>query len=154
MIPGKVNIQEEYLDFIPDSKIKNVNTILNNQFEDINQQKHIQGNQMENLNNIAKPLSELTQKTEEDRKIQQIQQRQTQSDYLLYLLTVITALLLLGSVIIFTIKVNITLKKQTVQNTNKQKEEECPLQPLTTVIENPSEENSNPPMYPKLKMDF
>ena len=44
--------------------------------------------------------------------------------------------------------------RKEINTQTKQKEEECPLQPLTTVIENPSEENSNPPMYPKLKMDF
>lgn len=96
----------------------------------------------------------MTEKTE-DRKIQQIKQRQKQSDYLLYSLVVVTTLLLLESVIFFTIKVNVTLIEGTIQNADKQKkEEECPLQPTTIVIANPIEKDNNQPMYPKLKIDF
>lgn len=34
---------------------------------------------MEDLNSIAKPLSEITEKSERDRKMQQISQKQTQN---------------------------------------------------------------------------
>ncbi|KAL4100898.1 hypothetical protein QTP88_020923 [Uroleucon formosanum] len=94
LIPGEVNFQEEYLDFIPDSKINNINTLLENQLSDEIQYKNIQGNQMEDLNSIAKPLSEITEKSERNRKMQQIRQKQTQNDYLLYFMT---TLILLGS---------------------------------------------------------
>ncbi|KAL4100900.1 hypothetical protein QTP88_020925 [Uroleucon formosanum] len=148
----EVNFQEEYLDFIPDSKINNINTLLENQLSDEIQYKNIQGNQMEDLNSIAKPLSEITEKSERNRKMQQIRQKQTQNDYLLYFMT---TLILLGSVVFITIKIKITIKKQQVQNVDKQKkEEELPLQPTTTVVEKPVEEDTNPQVYPKLKMDF
>ncbi|KAL4148882.1 hypothetical protein QTP88_003027 [Uroleucon formosanum] len=152
LIPGEVNFQEEYLDFIPDSKINNINNLLENQLNDEIQYKNIQGNQMEDLNNIAKPLSEISEKSERNRKMQQIRQKQTQNDYFLYFMTI---LILLGSVIFITIKINITIKKRQIQNADKQKkEEELPLQPTTTVVEKPVEENTNPQLYPKLKIDF
>ncbi|KAL4153886.1 hypothetical protein QTP88_001719 [Uroleucon formosanum] len=152
LIPGEVNFQEEYLDFIPDSKINNINTLLENQLSDEIQYKNIQGNQMEDLNSIAKPLSEITEKSERNRKMQQIRQKQTQNDYLLYFMT---TLILLGSIVFITIKIKITIKKRQVQNADKQKkEEELLLQPTTTVVEKPVEEDTNPQVCPKLKMDF
>lgn len=135
LIPGEVNFQEEYLDLIPDSKINNINTLMENQLNDESQYKNIQGNQMEDLNNIAKPLREITEKSEGDRKMQQIRKKQIQSDYLLYFMT---TLILLGSVIFITIKINIIIKRRQIQNADKQeKEEELPLQP-TTVVEKTS----------------
>lgn len=65
-----------------------------------------------------------------------------------------TTLILLGSIIFVTIKINITIKKRQVQNADKQKKEELPLQPTTTVVEKPVEKDTNPQLYPKLKMDF
>ncbi|KAL4105353.1 hypothetical protein QTP88_020596 [Uroleucon formosanum] len=94
---------------------------------------------------IAKPLSEITEKSERNRKMQQIRQKQTQNDYLLYFMT---TLILLGSVVFITIKIKITIKKWQVQNADKQKkEEELPLQPTTTVVEKPVEEDTNPQVY-------
>ncbi|KAL4156142.1 hypothetical protein QTP88_000177 [Uroleucon formosanum] len=77
--------------------------------------------------------------------MQQIRQKQTQNDYLLYFMT---TLILLGSVVFITIKIKITIKKRQVQNADKQKkEEELPLQPTTTVVEKPVEEDTNPQVY-------
>ncbi|KAL4107124.1 hypothetical protein QTP88_000134 [Uroleucon formosanum] len=111
LIPGEVNFQEEYLDFIPDSRNK--------------QYKYFTGKSI--------------------KKMQQIRQKQTQNDYLLYFMT---TLILLGSVVFITIKIKITIKKRQVQNADKQKkEEELPLQPTTTVVEKPVEEDTNPQVY-------
>ncbi|KAL4136288.1 hypothetical protein QTP88_007836 [Uroleucon formosanum] len=87
----------------------------------------------------------IREKSERNRKMQQIRQKQTQNDYLLYFMT---TLILLGSVVFITIKIKITIKKRQVQNADKQKkEEELPLQPTTTVVEKPVEEDTNPQVY-------
>jgi large-conductance mechanosensitive channel len=110
---------------------------------------------MEDLNDIAKPLRELTQKIQDNEKIQQITQRQTQSDYLLYS---VIALLLIGSIIFITIKINITLRERERRNSEKAKpEEEISLQPTTVIKDTPTIleiDEENRLIYPKLKMDF
>ena len=60
LIPGELNYQEEYQDFIPNSTInKNEYPVSNPSNKNIMESKHVRNNDMNDLNNIAHSITQI-----------------------------------------------------------------------------------------------
>ena len=156
LIPGKVENEKNFLDFVPKSIIK-----IQTDFypKDIVEDKHVKNNGMEDLNTIANSEREVGALTEQEEKIKEVKQNQKTNNYLLY----VTLTISIFSAIFFIIAFIQKLVKNKVQRRTENEQyaaiqleqhfELSPSAPLRKIVEIPEPEpgDNEPSVYSDLK---
>ncbi|XP_060855486.1 uncharacterized protein LOC132933186 [Metopolophium dirhodum] len=90
LIPHKIEMDNEYVDFIPNSKIRESTEAYIGLNNNILKNKHVRTNQMFDLNIVAQSTSEIKEKMSRDVEAEEIKTSKTKHDYLLYVISAIT----------------------------------------------------------------
>jgi hypothetical protein len=114
LIPGELNYQEEYQDFIPNSTItKDDYPVSNPSHKNIMETKHVRNNEMNDLNSIAHSITQ----TQEVEDINNIKQTQRKSNYILYA----TAAIVITTILLFIINCTCSIISKVVRVIQRRK---------------------------------
>jgi len=90
LIPHKVENEEEYIDFIPNSKITEMENIYIDLSTNVLKNKHVRTNQMSDLDLVAKSTAEIKEIVGKKVTTDTISNSKSKHDYLLYVISAIT----------------------------------------------------------------